>query len=241
VNTDPLRLINTGLTGYQDTLQSAGGVTGTLVTADSQGVELSLAPNSDYRALTGLATAPEWISVDGKLYARLGEKELQNQQAGLIAIGKPDAQWTDAAVGADNESIMLSAGNIANAVADLVPLMDNIVVVKGENGAQVVQGTIDLANVGTVGAAYGLAGGANAEPAKVSFIVDSSGKLTGYQVSPPGGKQAVSFLISQFTPVTLAAPSLELVVTLEDLAKAAAPAEGTAVPVPSAEATPAPS
>lgn len=241
INTDPLRLINTGLAGYQETLQATGGVTGTLVTADSKGVELSLAPNGDYRALTGLATAPEWISVSGKLYARLGEKELQDQQAGLVAIGKPDAQWTDAAVGADNEQLMLSAGNIANAVADLVPLMDDIIVVRGENNAQVVQGTIDLSNVGTVGAAYGLTGITGTEPAKVSFIVDSSGKLTGYQVSPPGGRQAVSFLISQFLPVSLTAPTVELVVTLEDLARAAAPTGTTAPPAVTPVPTPAPS
>ena len=235
---DPLQAINKGLSNYQQAIQDSSGVKASLVTADGQSVEIYIAPNGDYRALTGVSTAPEWLFVGGKLYARLGEKELKAQKDGLAAIGKPNALWTDAAVGADKEANLLAAGNIANAVADLIPLMDDIVLLPGEDGTIVVQGTVDLANAGSVGASYGLQKPSTDSgaplTATVAFTIDKTGVLTGYIVSPPNGGQPVSVLLSDFTPVKLEAPSADLVVTLEDLAKAAAPTAAPAPPVPAA-------
>ena len=236
---DPMQLISSGLTAYQSALNTTGGAHLTLVTADAQTVDMSLAPNGDYQALTGVATAPEWVFANGRLYARLGAKEKKNQQAGLIAIGKPDANWTDAAVGSDKQAKMLSAGNMANAVADLVPLMKGAHVSPGENGALVASGTVDIASLGDAGLAYGLVPStdAKASKAEVSFSVDPSGVLTGYVVTPPLGKQPVSALITQFTAVTVAEPAADQVVTLDDLAKAAAPSTPSVSPAPSAVAS----
>lgn len=244
---DPMMLINQALTGYQTKLQSTGGVELSLITSDGQTVQMKLLPNGDYSAVTDVPTAPEWLLIDNQMYAKLGDNELKTQKAGLEAIGKPNAQWTDAAVGSDKQARLLNAGNMTNAVADLVPLMQEIVVRAGENGSQVIEGKVDPVTAGSLSEIYGLtsAGESNTSTpgaqATVAFVVDASGILTGYIVTPPNAGQTVSTSVLQFSPVTLTAPPEDQVVTLEDLSQVVTPAQPSASAMPSTSVAPMPS
>lgn len=236
---DPMMLINQALTAYQTKLQNTGGVELSLITSDGQTVQMKLLPNGDYSAVTDVPTAPEWLLIDNQMYAKLGDNELKTQKAGLEAIGKPNAKWTDAAVGSDKQARLLNAGNMTNAVADLVPLMQEIVVRAGDNGSQVIEGKVDPVTAGSLSEIYGLtsAGETNTSTpgaqATVTFVVDASGLLTGYIVTPPNAGQTVSTSVLQFAPVTLTAPPEDQVVTLEDLSQVVTPAQPSVAPVPS--------
>lgn len=229
-----MQVLSSGLAAYQAALDEKGGVLVSVITADSQNIDLSLSPAGDYRALTGSANAPEWVLVDGHLFARLGDEERTAQQGGLAALGKPDAEWTDAAVGAETQFNLLAAGNMANAVAELGPAVQDASVAPGENGAKVVEGTIQAAALGTAASRYGLSESATG---KVAFSIDQSGVLTGYIVTPAAG-QPVSALVVQFSSVQVQAPDPMKVVTLEDLARTSPQPPATIAPSAVASVTP---
>jgi hypothetical protein len=225
---DPLVILSQGLILYQNTLKEKEGAQGSLVTANGLNVSMSLMSNGNYKAETGVASSPEWLLIDGRMYARLGEKEIEKQKSGFEKIGKPDAVWTDAAVGTEKQLELLAAGNLANVVADLSPLLENIAVKEGENGSKIIEAKIPLDKAGRIANTYNLVRtpAEMLDPelayAKVTFTIDSSGMLTGYIVEPPKGKQPVSFLLfPDFEKVVLAAPEDSKVITLEDLARAA--------------------
>ena len=226
--TDPLMLLSQGLILYQNTLKEKEGAQGSLVAANGTSIKMFFMPNGNYRAETGIPSAPEWLLIDGKTYARLGSKEIEKQKSGFEKIGKPDAEWTDAAVGTDKQLELFAAGNLSNVVADLSPLIEMITVKEGENGSKVLEAKLPLDKAGKIANTYNLVRTPNEmlDPelayAKVIFTIDSSGMLTGYIVEPPKGKQPVSFvLFPDFEKVDLITPQDTKVITLEDLARAA--------------------
>lgn len=216
--------IFSALAAYESQLSGAGGVYGSFISANSQEMMISLLPNGDFRAVTTDPNAPEWLYVDPVLYARLGPAELEAQKKALEAIGKPDAVWTDAAMNSETQGMYLSAANIANAVADLVPLMKRIEISEGPDATTIVQGTVDLTgDLGLNAEAYNLnpadATDAGAPTkASVVFTIDKSGVLQGYIVQPPGSAQPVSLLLTRFAAPSIKRPSPPRVITLEDLA-----------------------
>lgn len=232
------------LTAYESQMTSAGGVQGSFISADSQEMTVSLNVNGDFRAITTNPDSPEWLYVDPVLYARLGAQELKAQQKALIAIGKPDAVWTDAAMNSDKQGVYLSAANIANAVADLLPLMTRLRMSEGPDGGTVVQGVVDLtADLGLNAEAYNLAAVDDSSTdtnamtqASVVFTIDTSGVLQGYIVQPPGSAQPVSLLLTEFAVSAIKRPSPPRVITIEDLAPLIE--DGTSAPTPSPSASP---
>lgn len=222
---DPQALLMDALAAYETQLDLAGGVSGSFISADSQEMLITLHENGDFRAVTTNPNAPEWLYVNPVLYARLGEAELKAQQEALVAINKPKAIWTDAAMNGDQQGLYLSAGNIQNAVADLSPIMTDVVLVDGEDGTTIIQGTIDLTkDLGLNANAYNLkpvdpdAEASAIRLATVVFTIDSAGVLQGYIVQPPGSAQPVSLLLTKFAQPSIKKPSPDRVITLEDLA-----------------------
>lgn len=217
--------LEAALSAYENKLSEAGGVQGSFISAASQEMLFSLSPNGDYRAVTTDPNAPEWLFVNPVLYARLGEMELNAQREALDAIGKSEAVWTDAATNGREQGVFLSAGNIANAVADLLPLMDDVFASDGPDGTVVIQGSIDLAgDLGFNAQAYNLKpvdrpdAPETVRLASVAFTIDKSGILQGYIVQPPDGSQPVSLLLTKFSKVTIKRPGPARVITLKDLA-----------------------
>ena len=222
---DPEAVLNSALAAYNDQILAAGGVRGSFISADSQEMTIYLKANGDFRAVTTNPDAPEWMYVDPVLYARLGDSELAAQKKALAAIGKPDATWTDAATTSDQQGMYLSAGDIANAVADLLPLTSRLRVTEGPEGSTVIQGVIDLTgDLGLNAQAYNLrpadASVSSDVPtqAAVVFTIDASGVLQGYLVQPPGSEQPVSLLLTEFFEPTFKRPEAARVITIEDLA-----------------------
>lgn len=204
---DPMQLINTGLTNYQTALTEAGGVNMNLVTADSQTVELALSPTGEYRAITGVPTAPEWVFAGGRMYARLGEKELTAQQAGLAKIGKPDATWTDAAIGSEQQTLFLAAGNLVNAVADLVPAMSDPIIGEGDTpGSRVIQGNLSITALGQNAERYGLSTTPTTLPGTTTGTVTetTTGTATGTTTDMPATTPTLAPTVE--TPSTTTTP-----------------------------------
>jgi hypothetical protein len=222
---DPRELLLSALAKYEEQMELTGGVSGSFISADSQDMLFTLRSNGDYRAVTSNANAPEWLYVNPVLYARLGDAELKAQRDALVAIDKPDAIWTDAAMNSDRQGMFLSAGNIANAVADLAPLMTDTKGLIGKEGTTIIQGIIDLTqDLGLNAEAYNLrkvdpsSEASSLRQATVVFTIDVTGVLQGYIVQPPGSAQPVSLILTKFTKPSVKRPAADRVITLEDLA-----------------------
>lgn len=220
---------------FQSAVFAANGVTVHLTTPDGQDVHLARDVDGNFRARTNSDVAPEWALMDGVLYARLGAAEITEHQADFASVGKPDAEWTSVATIAETQRRVLSAGDLVAAAADLGPWLKNPTVEKTTTGVT-VSGVVPATGTDAFHDVYNLG-----STATVTFFIDQSGSLTGYTVEPINGAAALSAKVEYLSPVLVSAPDSSMVITAEDLSRAAvASPSPTPTPTPTASRKPKP-
>lgn len=253
VNVDHVQVLNTALTEFQTKVQSAGGAQGTFYSSNGTQSRIYLATNGNLRLVSDSDIAPEWLLIVDELFGKIGASELARSKDLLTKINKPGAIWTSAPLDGERMKQVVRAGSLANAVSDLVPLMENVVVKDLAGGTRAVEGTIPSTKAtAALAASYNLpfietpaaTPAATATPStsatpvvgdtKITFTIDAAGMLVGYMVAPPAGLK-VSVLYAGFDPVDIPVPPVSQTISVADLS--AAGYTGLPTPTPSPATT----
>lgn len=212
-------------TAVWDTQSRAAGGTRSTVEDDSGVVAtVSLSPGGDLHATTTDPNRPEWISVGSTTFARFGDQELNANRDSLAEIGKPDAQWTDVAIGSDTWRALLSSADMGSLIGQISAAGSNFRV-SNEPDSVTVTATVPTDAVPYLAARKLLTQSVEASvtvgrdrvPRTIRFSTDAQALLT---VSLTG-----------FEAATVTVPVQGLVVTIEDLIRLTAP---VTAPVPAA-------
>lgn len=157
VNVDHVQVLNTALTEFQTKVQTTGGAQGTFYSSNGTQSRIYLATNGNLRLVSDSEIAPEWLLIVDELFGKISAAELARSKDLLTKINKPGAIWTSAPLDGERMKQVVRAGNLANAVSDLVPLMENVVVKDLAGGTRAVEGTIPSSKAtATLAATYNL-------------------------------------------------------------------------------------